>query len=79
MNGERVNEILRGICEKESITKEEKKALMIACTCVWKTIDKVEDEKTFYQMLENNMIMDYDVETKVTEKETEFLIKTFKS
>lgn len=79
MDAKKVNEILKRIFEKESTTDEEKKALMTACDCVWKVKEsKVIDEKSFNQMLFDNMAFDYEVEVNKTDKDTKFIISTFK-
>lgn len=79
MNAKKINKILTSIFEKETTTAEERNALLTACDCVWKVKgSKVVDERTFKQMLFDNMAFAYDVEVNKTDNETEFLIKTFK-
>lgn len=80
MKANEINKLLQGIYEKEGTTKEEKKALLEACGCVWRAkMNRVVDVGSFMEMLYNYMGFDYDVEMEQTEKETTFTVKTFKS
>lgn len=79
MTAENINSILNNLFNKETTSLEEKKALMEACQCVWTTkSNKVVDNESFMKMLLENMAFEYDVEINTTDKETEFLVKTFK-
>ncbi|MBY6881597.1 hypothetical protein EXN65_14405 [Clostridium botulinum] len=79
MKAQEINQILKGIYDKDTTTMEEKKALLEACGCVWASkMNKVEDIDSFMNMLYENMGVQYDVDVKTTETETMFCVKTFK-
>jgi hypothetical protein len=79
LKAEEINQILKGIYDKDTTTKEEKKALLEACGCVWGSrMNKVVDISSFMNMLYEYMGYDYDVDVKTTETETVICVKTFK-
>ena len=78
MKAEEINQVLKGIYDKDTTTKEEKKALLEACGCVWSSrMNKVVDIGSFMDMLYRNMGYEYDVDVKELEAETVFCVKTF--
>lgn len=78
MKAEEINQVLKGIYDKDTTTKEEKKALLEACGCVWSSrMNKVVDIGSFMYMLYEKMGYEYDVDVQATETETVFCVKTF--
>ena len=79
MKAKEINQILKNIHDKDTTTKEEKKALLNACECVWDSrMDKVVDIDSFMHMLYEHMGVQYDIDVNTTETETIFIVKTFK-
>lgn len=79
MNAEEINKILGEIFKKDTTTDKEKDALLEACDCVWKAnASKVVDEKSFSKLLYDNMAYDYDIKVEETNKDTRFIVSTFK-
>ena len=78
MKAEKINQILKDIHDRNTTTKEEKKALLEASGCVWESrMNKVVDIGSFMNMLYTHMGFEYDVKTNENETETEFIVKTF--
>ena len=78
MDVKEINQILKSIYDKETTTKEEKKAILEAGGCVWRArMNKVVNEASFMNMLYEYMAYKYDVEVETTETETVFYVKTF--
>lgn len=79
MKAEEINQMLKNIYDKDTTTKEEKKALLEACGCVWSSrMNKVVDIGSFMNMLYEYMGFQYDVDVNTTENETVFIVKTFR-
>ncbi len=79
MKAEEINQMLKNIYDKDTTTKEEKKALLEACGCVWSSrMNKVVDIGSFMNMLYEYMGFQYDVDVNTTETETVFIVKTFR-
>lgn len=78
MKADEINKILKQIYDKGDTTKEEKKALLEACGCVWESrMNQVIDIGSFMNMLYANMGYEYDVDVEEDEFETIFKVKTF--
>lgn len=78
MKAEEINQLLKGIYDKDTTTPKEKKALLEACGCVCNSrMNKVIDIGSFMNMLYENMGYQYDVDVKTTKTETVFYVKTF--